>query len=131
MRLRTISATTSGSRHDAGRAGAVDLDADHVGRRNEAGPGVADVLIAGEGAHAARHHVAARWRRPAFRSRRRCTVGVHGDHLSWIRPGHAGLRGGLVVGDYAILGEFVFRGRPSAPGADGGHLEKRAAVHHY
>ena len=59
--------------HDARRARAVDLDADHVLRADEARPSVARVAVAGEGAHAARHHFAHRRRDPPFRIPRRST----------------------------------------------------------
>ena len=57
-------------------------------------------------------------------------LGVHGSHLSGIRPGHAGLRGGRIVRDHAILGDFMFRGGQRCRGR-GGQLKKCPAMHHF
>src|SRR5581483_139405 len=84
-----------GGGHDAGRAGAVDLDADHVGRSHEACPGISRVLIAGEVAHAARHHLANDRRIDLLACGVDTFLCVDGCHAAWIRSRHSGLGGRL------------------------------------
>ena len=115
-------------RHRAGRAGAVDLDADEILRVEESRPAVARIFVAGQRGHAAGDHFLNGRDVDFFGGLIDALGGVHRDDASGIGSGHPAPGHGLVFGYDAVLGD-----RPRVQRREGGNggrgSQKGSPVH--